>query len=413
MTGFVGAYGRSRKAGAAHVAALESAAHDMLDRKLGRSGEGHPTREEVPESAAALWLNAQTECGLPDGAWFGGGSFEITPPHLSLLRQAHFSWDGAERGGPMLDPQRPYGRTDLLAQLAEVFGSDDAEELARRHVEMYFVIARALKHGALTPGWYVLGNIGAADVREAMRGYDGVTDADLGLDADGRVTATDDHVKLLRDIDIRWPSEYDCEDRLEVGDYPAAAADPKRPYGDFTFIEVDMARILGVLPPPKGGRDLRSEPGASAASSAAALTDAGRHAGVRRAGSALPGHVWPRHRWLGRGVPARTDAKCRDTPRIWDNLRLLAAVNYTHLEAFDVAATTPPSTSRSVPVMNDASGPSRKAAAAAMSAGVPRRFAGEAVIMARIPSPNGEASSERPIGVEMMPGLMELIRALC
>jgi hypothetical protein len=262
MTGFAGAYRQSRKSGATHEAAMDAAAHDMIGRKLGGSGDEGPAREEVPESAAALWLNAQTECGLSDGAWFGDGSLEITPPHLSLLRQARFSWDGAERGAPMLDPQRPYGRTDLLAQLAEVFGSDDAEELARRQVEMYFVIARAFKHGELAPGRYALGNISAADVREAMRGYDGVTDADLGLDADGLVTLTDNHLKLLRDIDIRWPSEYDCEDRLEVGDYPAAAVDPKRPYGDFTFIEVDMARILGVLPPPpKGGEPAIFDPG--------------------------------------------------------------------------------------------------------------------------------------------------------
>lgn len=258
MTEFVGAYGRSRKAGAAHVGALEAAAHDILDRKLGGSGEEHPA--DVPESAAALWCNAESACALADGAWFGDGSFEITPLHISLLRQARFSWDGAERGAPMLDPKRPYGRTDLLAQLAEVFGSDDADELARRHVEMCFVIARALKHGALAPGRYALGNIGPADAREAMRGYDGVTDADLGLDADGRVTLIDDHVKLLRAIGIRWPSEYDCEDRLELGDYPAAAADPKRPYGDFTFIEVDMARILGVLPPPKSGEPAIFDP---------------------------------------------------------------------------------------------------------------------------------------------------------
>ena len=71
----------------------------------------------------------------------------------------------------------------------------------------------------------------------------------------------------------------------------------------------------------------------------------------------------------------------------------------------------PPSTSTSVPVMNDASGPSRKPAAEAMSSGVPRRLAGEAVTMVRIPSPYGEASSAGPIGVEMMPGLMEFMRA--
>lgn len=54
-------------------------------------------------------------------------------------------------------------------------------------------------------------------------------------------------------VDIRRPSDSDCEDRLVMGEYPGAAADAKRPYGDFTFIEVDMAAILGELPPVTGG----------------------------------------------------------------------------------------------------------------------------------------------------------------
>jgi hypothetical protein len=209
----------------------------------------------LPESVAELWLDPAA-CGLADGAWFGDGSLEITQSHLGILRQMRFSWDGAERGAPMLDPERPYGRRDLLAQLGETFGSDDADELARRHVEMFFVLARALKHGSLAPGRYTLRNIRASDVREAMHGYggdEGVTDADLGLDPDGRVTISDDHLQLLRGIEIRWPSHYVCEERLALGEFPAAAADPKRPYGDFTYIEVDMARILGVLPPRTDG----------------------------------------------------------------------------------------------------------------------------------------------------------------
>lgn len=250
MVGFAGAYRRSRSAGADHGEALDTAARDMLLRKLDDSeGEAGADRS-VPEPVAEIWSDPESSCGLADGAWFGDGSFEITSRHIGLLRQMRFTWDGAERGAPMLDPHRPYGREDLLAQLGEVFESDDDEALACRHVEMYFVLARVLKHGELAPGRYALRNIDASDVRRAMPGYDGVTDADLGLDADGQVTIGDDHLRLLRDIDIRWPSEYDCEDRLAIGRYPAAAADSKRPYGDFTFIEVDMARILGVLPPP-------------------------------------------------------------------------------------------------------------------------------------------------------------------
>lgn len=257
MTGFLGAYRRARKAGAAHETAKEAAVREMLDRHLGDADARTLGGSHVPESIAELWRDPAPAFVTDDGGWFGYDPFEITPHHIALLRAMRFSWDGAERGAPMLDPQRPYGRTDLLAQLGEAFETRDEDEIARRHVEMFFVLARALKHGVLAPGRHPLRNIGADDVREAMRGYGGdkgVTDADLGLDVDGLVTITGEHLTLLRHIEIRWPSESDCEDRLTVGEYPAAAAEPKRPYGDFTYIEVDMARILGVLPPaPEDG----------------------------------------------------------------------------------------------------------------------------------------------------------------
>lgn len=252
MIGFVGAYRRSRKGGAVHEVALRAAAQQMLDQKLGGSAGETTADMRLPEPVVELWLDPDSACALDDGAWFGDGSFEITPCHLGVLRQMRFAWDGAERGAPMLDPKRPYGRKDLLAQLGEAFGSDDAEELARRHVEMVFVLARVLKHGSLAPGCYSLTNIAVSDVREVMRGYggdEGVTDADLGLEPDGRVMIGDDHLRLLRAIDIRWPTDYDCEERLAMGEYPAAVADSKRPYGDCSYIEVDMVRVLGVTSP--------------------------------------------------------------------------------------------------------------------------------------------------------------------
>ena len=239
MVRFAGAYRRSRSEGGDHEAALQAAADGMF----------RPRRVNVPDSVYEMWSDPRDELELDGGGWFGDGYLEITEAHLGLLRHARLAWEGAERGAPMLDPQRPYGRADLLAQLGEVFGTDDADELGRRHVEMYCVLARALRHGTLAPGRYAPANLNPAEVRVALRGYGELTGEDLGLDPDGRVIFTEDHLRLLRGIEIRWPSEYECGDRLDAGRYPAAAADPKRPYGDFTFIEVDMARILGELPP--------------------------------------------------------------------------------------------------------------------------------------------------------------------
>ena len=80
------------------------------------------------------------------------------------------------------------------------------------------------------------------------------------LDAAETVAISEDHLALLRNIEIRWPSEWDTEERLDLGEYPAATADSKRPYGEFTFIEVDMARILGCLPPAPPDGAFEPEP---------------------------------------------------------------------------------------------------------------------------------------------------------
>ncbi len=251
--GFFRAYRKALKSGVASEEARAIAARETIDDRLG--GEAPPaTPLDLPPEVAEIWRDPEAVFAedADEGAWFGSGLFEISPAHLALLRRMRFWWDGAERGAPMLDPARPYGQADLMTQLADSFPGEDAASLARRHVEMMYVLARVLAHGTLQPGAYALRNITADDVRSAMQGYGGETglsDDDLGLDASGRIIVDDERLALLRHVSTRWPSKWECEERLEVGECPAAAIDPKRPYGDFTFIEVDMARILGRLPP--------------------------------------------------------------------------------------------------------------------------------------------------------------------
>ncbi len=250
MVSFAGAYRRARKNGLDHEDALRGATDDMLG----------VNRVDLPASVCEMWCDPADELDLDWDGWFGYGPFEITAAHLGLLRLARVGWDGAERGAPMLDPDRPYGRADLLAQLSEVFGTDDADVLGRHHVEMCSVLARVLRHGALRPGHYASRNLQPADIRAAVRGYGDLSDADLGLDA-GQIAVEADHLQLLRGMQVRWPSPHECRDRLDTGRFPAATVDPKRPFGDFTYIEVDMARILGVLPPAPTDGPAVFEPG--------------------------------------------------------------------------------------------------------------------------------------------------------
>lgn len=220
--------------------------------------------DALPEGIISLWSDPENtyrdeheQHEQTNDFWFGHGTFEVTAPHIALLRQMRFVWDCTERGAPMLDPARPYGSALPLGQIIALFAEEDPERLARRHVEMLFVLTRALVHGQLQPGSYSFRNITPEELRASLSN---VADDDLGLNSDATVTITDEHIKLLRHITVEWPSQSDCEDRLASGEYPAATCDPKRTYGDYTVIEIDMSRILGRLPPaPSDGR-FRPEP---------------------------------------------------------------------------------------------------------------------------------------------------------
>lgn len=177
---------------------------------------------------------------------------QVTPSHLALLRKARFRWNGAEIGAPMLDPDAPYTRTDLMKQIAEAFPGESPEDLAMRHVEITVALRIFLARGKISPGDYQIKNLPLDVLRQDMSGYGadgGLTDDQLSLLPDGQFRLTDEHITLARGMPVEWSNEYDNEERLDFEQYPAAAFDPKRPYGDFSWFQVDMARLLNLLPP--------------------------------------------------------------------------------------------------------------------------------------------------------------------
>lgn len=116
VLGFIGAYRRARRAGASREDAKVTAARQMIGAHLMPDAVDAPDRAEPSPRIAELWTDPAPAFAAADdeaeGAWFGHGPFEITPPHIALLRQTRLSWEGAERGAPMLDAERPYGRSD-------------------------------------------------------------------------------------------------------------------------------------------------------------------------------------------------------------------------------------------------------------------------------------------------------------
>lgn len=46
--------------------------------------------------------------------------FKLTKDHIKLLQRANIQWWDCEYGAPGLDPKRPYGNSDVLADMYEI-----------------------------------------------------------------------------------------------------------------------------------------------------------------------------------------------------------------------------------------------------------------------------------------------------
>ena len=97
-------------------------------------------------------------------------NFTVTDEHLKLLRRAVVDWDDCEFGAPAIDCKRPYGNSDVIADIGEILGYDEvywrdpvtedynetiADNFAELHAETGVVLQIALATGEFRPGRYV------------------------------------------------------------------------------------------------------------------------------------------------------------------------------------------------------------------------------------------------------------------
>ncbi len=193
----------------------------------------------------------------------GQTAFTVTAEHIALLRKLRFSWETAETGAPMVDQQAPYGTPDPLAAIADVTGAKTEADTARQHIEMHLALSKMLRHGSLKPGDYPLLNIKSQDVNKLMNGYfENDTPANmtaLGLTSDGKFRLTGEHLNLIKAILFQWPDEDQVTELFDLDLWPAPAMDPKRPYGDMSYFQADMAHILGLKVEASDGKKELSE----------------------------------------------------------------------------------------------------------------------------------------------------------
>lgn len=94
--------------------------------------------------------------------------FTVTDEHLKLLRRAYVGWDGCEFGAPEIDAKRPYGNSDVIADIGEILGYSEEHwrdqygdynetveaNFTRLHAETAIVLQIALATGEFRTGRY-------------------------------------------------------------------------------------------------------------------------------------------------------------------------------------------------------------------------------------------------------------------
>ncbi|MDG4667359.1 hypothetical protein [Mycobacterium sp. 236(2023)] len=130
--------------------------------------------------------------------------------HTDRLREVHVGWDGTEVGAPCFGPDWTPEPNDLhLLRIAAAFGHCPTGRYPYR---------RPGRDHEYSP--YV-----------------------EQLAEDCTFEFTDQHRRLLAGMSWQLSDPYFDED--------IPGADPKRPYGDFTFYQLEMALLLGLIPAQK------------------------------------------------------------------------------------------------------------------------------------------------------------------
>jgi hypothetical protein len=89
-------------------------------------------------------------------------TFRLTADHIKLLRNMCVGWRNCETGAPEIDPKRPYGNSDVAADIHELLTGAHVEELTEEEQEKYLALHREteralqvfLNNAKILPGVY-------------------------------------------------------------------------------------------------------------------------------------------------------------------------------------------------------------------------------------------------------------------
>lgn len=163
---------------------------------------------------------------------------DFTPAHLALLRNVHLEWLPWESGAPGIIEEwmfgSPWSGIDMARIVSEANRGQSAPlfpDLERLRKELDPAAQALFQLGDLRPGNYTIANTFKRTMGEGKTLIYADHPEAIVIPHDDVIsfTLTEEHLRLIR--------------RLNLGN-------AKRPYGDCTFMELDMADALGI-PIPK------------------------------------------------------------------------------------------------------------------------------------------------------------------
>jgi len=61
--------------------------------------------------------------------------FEVKKEHLTLLKHMCVGWQNCEFGAPEIDPKRPYGNSNVIGDIIEIFGKEVKRGIFKINIE--------------------------------------------------------------------------------------------------------------------------------------------------------------------------------------------------------------------------------------------------------------------------------------
>jgi hypothetical protein len=169
----------------------------------------------------------------------------VRPEHLRLIRSFRVEWSWCEAGAPRLLLLPPEATdADLLAAVRQVTGPwlvADESTLVPIYREAMLAATAFVNHAELALGLYEYESpLTPSRMAAEPFAKSGCVEIRGGSI---RLNVTREHLALLKRANVRFFDDggLRCE----------AAVDPKRPYGDKSYLYADMGEILGVE--PEGG----------------------------------------------------------------------------------------------------------------------------------------------------------------